>query len=76
VLTARRQGRKAHLCRFYERRRIINNYPYDKAPAFFRVVSAELFFEAEAAEDAAITMAAPDSLASALDAVLAESAVR
>ena len=26
------------------------NYPYEKTPAFFRVLSAEMFFEAEASE--------------------------
>ncbi|MFY1597080.1 hypothetical protein [Micromonospora sp. WMMD737] len=26
----------------------MSNYPYAKKPAFFRVMSAELFFEAEA----------------------------
>jgi hypothetical protein len=29
----------------------MNNYPFEKKPAFFPFVSAELFFEAEAAED-------------------------
>lgn len=30
------------------------NYPYAKTPAFFRVMSPELFFEAEAAESATV----------------------
>ncbi len=28
----------------------MSNYPYEKKPAFFRVLTAELFFEAEASE--------------------------
>lgn len=29
------------------------NYPFDKKPAFFRVMSPELFFEAEVADEMA-----------------------
>lgn len=28
----------------------MSDYPYEKKPAFFRVMTAELFFEAEATE--------------------------
>jgi hypothetical protein len=29
----------------------MTNYPFEKKPAFFRVMSPELFFEAEAADE-------------------------
>jgi len=48
----------------------MSNYPYDKSPAFFRIVSPELFFEAEAGEDQALAVLQSDALDSELSSVL------
>lgn len=47
----------------------MTNYPYEKKPAFFRVLAAELFFEAEAAGTDALAPAEVEVDAE-LDAIL------
>jgi hypothetical protein len=49
----------------------MTNYPYEKKPAFFRVLAAELFFEAEAAGTDALAPTEVDvDVDAELDAIL------
>lgn len=54
----------------------MSNYPYEKSPAFFRVIAAEQFFEAEAAEDASLlTLDRGHDVDATLDSILNEAAL-
>ncbi|MEU1513190.1 hypothetical protein ABZ490_13675 [Streptomyces sp. NPDC005811] len=48
----------------------MTDYPFEKQPAFFPFVSAEVFFDAEDADDAEATAVADTGKDSALDADL------
>lgn len=53
----------------------MSNYTYEKQPAFFRVVLAEMFFEADATENDTLLQGASSmspSIDSELDAILGQ----